>query len=313
MKKRFFAAPLAMALGLGGCSLARDEEQTKLPLNDQLAGMYITMESETGEIPAWDADTMGMEPLHSFQSEGEKLYADRVETPDTTDDGVSDPKDSWAFPGDYGLSFLVFYERATEESEGFWTGNRDPEIADGHIGTKTGDKGTQTELEGTIYVSDTVKSGELSLFVNPVYQTPDGMLYALGTAPVGSDAATMGGTTQTLSQEAEITLANGVKTCGGTMTLHIERVTLPERYVVLEMGGENQVLRSAEYAPEEMPEVYTPGADTAYLILESRGAEKTVRTVYSPDDESKTMDTFSPGRYGICIKGYTRIEWEGSL
>ena len=60
-----------------------------------------------------------------------------------------------------------------------------------------------------------------------------------------------------------------------------------------------------------MPEEYVPGADAAYIILEARDGEATTRTVYSPGDEGSVMDTFYPGQYGLCIKGYTRIEWEG--
>lgn len=312
MNKRIFAALLALTmLTSAGCSLATEGTAAGLPVNDQLVGMYITMESETDQIPAWDAEEMGMEPLHSFQSEGKKLFANRVETPDTTDDGVSDPKYSWAFPGDCGMAFATFYESSTDKQGGFWNFISAPEFAGGHKGTYVSEEGTRIEMECTLYVADTVKPGELSLFANPVYQTPDGMLYALGTSPMGSDAATMYGTSQTVSQETEITLADGVKTTGGTVTLHIETVTLPESYVILEMDAQNQVIRTTEYTPEQMPEEFTPGSDTAYLILENRGAEKTVRTVYSPDDEVAVMDTFSPGRFAICIKGYTHIDWEG--
>lgn len=315
MKKRIFAVLLTvMILMSTGCSLATGDTADGMPVNDQLVGMYITMSSETGDtgrIPVWDEEVMGMEPLHYFQSQGKKLYAQRIETPDTTDDGVADPQYSWQFPGDCGLTFMTFYEPDDSEYGGFWNFVQDPEMASGKKHISNTNERTSLELEATIYVADTVELHELTLYLNPVYQTPEGEIYALGTAPMGSDASSMYGTSETISQQINTTMADGQKTSGGSVTLYIERAVLPERYVILEMDEDNQVLRTAEFTPEEMPEEFVPGEGTAYLILESRGAEKTVRTVYSPDDEGNVMDTFSPGRFGICIKGYTRINWEG--
>ena len=311
--KKFIVWILAACL-LSGCQLATLSTGDGLPVNDQLVGMYITMSGDdTSNIPAWDEEAMGMEPLHTFQSQGKKLYAQRVETPDVTDDGVSDPRQNWQFPGDYGLTFITFYEPDDSLYGGFWNYVNDPELSGGRKHVKSSDDGTSIELEAIVYVADTVKLHELTLYLNPVYQTPEGEIYALGTAPMGYDAASMYGNSETISQETSTTLPDGIKTTGGSVTLRMEKVVLPEVYVILEMDEHNQVIRTNEYTPEEMPETYTPGADAAYVILESRGTEKTVRTVYSPDDEVAVMDTFSPGRFGICIKGYTRISWEGEV
>lgn len=319
MKRRILGALLAAATVMStGCCLAREGSGSS-PMNDQLVGMYVTV-SVKGELgpdgtqyyeSVWDSEEMGMEPLHTFQSQGEKLYARRVETPDTTDDGVSDPRYAWEFPGDYGLVHLTYYESAAEDSEGFWNSIRDPELSGGHTRIGNQDGLTQIDLESTLYIADTVELDDLTVYMNPVYQTPEGELYALGTGPMGIDASSLEGYTETVSQKVTVMLPDGVKSSGGSITLRGETVVLPGLYVILEMDQHNELLRHSEYTPEQMPDTYTPGADTAYLILEARSDGKTVRSVYSPDDESAVMDTFYPGRYGICVKGYTHIEWEG--
>ena len=116
------------------------------------------------------------------------------------------------------------------------------------------------------------------------------------------DEATMDGCSASISQTGED---------GCTATLTIHQVVLPELYVVIEMDKNNQPLGRYEFTPETMPGNYFPGPETAYIILESVG-EENVRSIYSPDDSISVMNTYHPGAYGLCIKGYTTIFWEGT-
>ena len=129
-------------------------------------------------------------------------------------------------------------------------------------------------LNATIYGTEDTNA---VIQMNPVYQTPDGEVYVLSDKPMSYDVATMDGCSASISQTGE----DG---CTATLTI---------RHVVL-------------------PETYTTGADAAYLILEARAGKNTTRTVYSPGDESPAMDPYRPGQYGLCIKGYTTIFWEGA-
>lgn len=294
--KRLFAIILAVCL-LSGCSLAQvgSGEVTE----HELTGMFLTLTVDNGDgtiTDVWDAEKAGMEPLHVFAMEGEKLYAERVE---------KDDRVYYEFPEGLGLSCFCYYVFSDEEGETYRADTTDPELKDCHRSTHVSN-GTTNTLEATIYATaDT----NVSVHMNPVYQTPEGEVYALGTAPGGWDAASMYGCTKTLSQETKINMGSETVN-GGTVKLTIERVILPDTYIIIEMSADNTVLKSTEYAPEAMPETYTPGPDTAYILLEAAG-EETVRTVYSPADQSAVMDVFTPGAYGLCIKGYTRIEWEG--
>lgn len=308
MKRKLFAMLLAMAMALSGCSLAlnTDEDGTT---KDQLVGMYITFSNGTDDI--WDTEEMGMEPIHTAMSDGKKLAAQQVRQEIELYDGILTTQNPYLFPGDYGIVCMTFYEKATEENGGFWNNVTDAEFADNTKRIGTVNDSTHINLESTIYVSDALETHDLYLYMNPVYQTPEGEVYALGTTPVGWDGVSMYDCSKTISQEINGTLPDGMKAGGGSVTLTVKKAVLPECYVILEMDDNNQIIKTTEYAPADIPEEYVPTAGAAYLILESRGAEKTTRTVYSPDDASAVMDTFYPGRHGICVKGYTHINWEG--
>ena len=129
---------------------------------------------------------------------------------------------------------------------------------------KTTDEESFIELSAVIYVD--ARATDLALHLNPVHQTPEGEVYALGTFPAGFHAVSMSGCPQTLSQTVETTIGE-IRVSGGSVTLEIQAVNLPEKYVIVEMDGENTAVCSAEYAPEEMPKVYEPREETRYLLV----------------------------------------------
>lgn len=283
--KRIFALILAVCM-LAGCSLAKPGKSGQ----DKLTGFFVTVSCKEGDtmVDLWDEEATGMEMISNHDLAGQKLYARRME---------GDPV-VYEFPEGCGLSCFSY----DVEENGEITYRSDtvsPEIEvtmEYHAGTEIPYR-MYAELYGT-------KDTHAVIQMNPVYQTPDGEVYVLSDKPVSYDVATMDGCSNTLSQT--------IKDYGYTATLTIRHVVLPENYVIIEMNEENQPLRQAEFAPGELPESYTPGADAAYLILEARAGEDTTRTVYSPGDENTAMDTYRPRQYGLCIKGYTRIEWEGT-
>lgn len=281
--KRIFALILAVCM-LAGCSLAKPGKSGQ----DKLTGFFVTVSHKDGDTMRdhWDADATGMEMISNHDLAGQKLYARRIEGNPVV----------YEFPEGCGLS--CFSYDVEEGQESYRSNTISPEI-DAHLGFYAGTE-MPYRMEATVYGT---RDSDAVICMNPVYQTPDGEVYVLSDKPMSYDVATMDGCSASISQTGED---------GCTATLTIRHVVLPEKYVIIEMNEENQPLRQAEFAPGELPETYTPGADAAYLILEARAGENTTRTVYSPGDESTAMDTYRPGPYGLCIKGYTRIEWEGA-
>lgn len=294
MKKRFFVVLLTIILIMStGCQLAQEDSGTVVP-TDQLVGMYVTLSDAPGY--EWDAEATGLaEPLHYFASQGQRIYADA----------------EYNFPEGMGLLATTYYVQTEDRTQSYWSSNASDGISDAHSSIYTENDVTSVCFEATIYVADT--AGELSLFMNPVYQNANGQLYALGTAPMGYQAASMDGCAETISQEIQTDLGSEFQTSGGSVTMHIEVIQLPERYVLIQVSQDHALLRSEEFAPEEMPETYTPASDCAYLILESYSADgKVQRTAYSVDEGTEFMDIFYPMESGICQKGRTKIVWEGA-
>ena len=281
--KRIFALLLAICM-LSGCSLAKPGKAGQ----DKLTGFFVTVSCKEGDtmVDLWDEEATGMEMISNHDLAGQKLYARRMEG-DTV---------VYEFPKNCGLSCFSYH--VEEGQEPYRSNTISPEI-DAHLGFYAGTE-MPYRMDAVVYGT---RDSDAVICMNPVYQTPDGEVYVLSDKPVSYDVATMDGCSASISQTGED---------GCTATLTICHVVLPENYVIIEMNEENQPLRQAEFVPGELPETYVPGADATYLILEARAGEDTTRTVYSPGDESTAMDTYRPGQYGLCIKGYTRIEWEGT-
>ncbi len=279
--KKLLAILLAVCL-LSGCSLAVPGAVGE----DHLTGFFVTVSREVDgtTVEFWDEEATGMKPISYHYLKGRKLYAERIE---------GDPV-TYELPEGCGLSCFGYDVEVNGEVT-YRSNTVSPEIdvtLEYFMGTEI-----PYRMDAVVYGTG---DPELVLTCNPVYQTPDGSVYVLSAEP-GSFATDAVGSAWT-GREAR---TDG-KGCAYTLT--IERVVLPECYVIIEMSEGHEPLRRSEYAPGALPEVYHPGADAAYLILEARSGEDTVRSAYSPGDE--TMDTYYPGEYGLCIKGYTIIEWE---
>lgn len=289
--KRIFALIMTICL-LSGCSLARTGKAGP----DELVGFFVTVSLEENgtTVDIWDEEAAGMGMISDYTLAGQRLYAKRT-------DGA---QVSYEFPAGCGLSCFI-YDVFDEDGDAYRSQTVSAEIDVVNLAYHAGEP-SRYELEGTLYATADTRA---VIRMNPVYQTPNGDVYVLSDKPTGYQVH--GGSGWSAFQTQEYAVDKGYTTYqGSTVTLSVEYVTLPETYVIIEMSEANEPLRQSEYAPGELPETYTPGADAAYLLLEARAGEGTVRSVYSPGDESVEMDTFSPGEYGFCIKGYTRIEWE---
>lgn len=284
MKK--IAAILLVVCLMSGCTLATDIMKGA----DELTGFLVTVSVKDGDtiVDIWDEEATGMEIISNHNLKGQKLFAKRIEGNPVV----------YEFPEGCGLSCFSYDVDTEDPGEAYRSNTISPEIdvrLEYHVGTSTAYR-----MDAVLYGTE---DSNAIIAMNPVYQTPEGEVYVLSDEPLSYDVATMDGCSNSLSQESSD--GNGC-----SVKLTIEHVVLPETYVIIEMDGNNQPLRQSEYVPEAMPETYTPGADAAYLILEARDGADTLRTVYSPGDAEVRMDTYYPGRYGLCIKGYTTIEWE---
>lgn len=285
--KRILALILMICL-LSGCALAVPGRAGR----DDLSGFLITMNRQIdGEwVDVWDEEAAGMKMISNHTLAGQKLYARQA-------DGEHI---SYEFPEGCGLYSFTYAEYRNGELRSRSTA-ASPEVGTEHFALDLGEP-LRFDMETVIYATRDTKA---TIFVNPVYQTADGEVYALSDKPTGYQVLGEDGGFMAL-------LTQGEEDSQTRVRVTVKYVVLPESYVVIEMDENDCLLRQSEFAPGELPESYAPGSDAAYLILEARAGADTVRTVHSPGDKEATLDTYYPGQYGFCIKGYTKIEWEGA-
>ncbi len=283
--KRLFALMLAVCL-LSGCALAVPGRAGR----DDLSGFFITVEREIdgSRVELWDREAAGMKMISDHDLAGQRLYAKRLDGERT----------NYEFPEGCGLFAFTYAQFADGEPISRTTTSSrevDMERFVLHLG-----KPLRFEMEAVLYATGHTKA---RICVNPVYQDPNGEVYVLSDKPIGYQVQGGEGFSALLTQ--------GEEEAQTWVQVRVEYVVLPETYVVVEMDKNDRPLGQREFTPGELPEVYTPGTDTAYLILEARAGQNTVRTVHSPGDEEAALDTYYPGQYGFCIKGHTKIKWEG--
>ena len=290
--KKLIAMLLTVCL-LSGCSLAVSGQSVK----GELVGFFVTVKLTDGDdsVQIWNEEAAGRGFFNDFSIgyKDRKLFAQR-------NDDASVP---YEFPEGCGLSWFS-YDGFKNGEPSYRSNFSSPEIAQTMLEYYPASV-SHFEMEAVIYA---VEGTEAVLYFNPVYQTATGEVYALNEDQPGIGVDGQQTWSYSLYQ-AEATKKGDLTYQNNKLELKLEYVVLPECYVIIEMDENSQPLRQAEFAPGQMPETYTPGGDAAYLILEARAGEDTLRYAYSPAEEDRNMDTFYPGDFGLCIKGYTTIQW----
>jgi hypothetical protein len=319
MKRRviIFVLGVCLTLALTGCQLAK-ENLDETTAEDRLVGVFVT----TQYLDLLDLDGYLQDNLDSFSGgdvtlstedvkpyEG-KLYAklfSRTVTNEETGEAIE--TEEYAFDVE-GICFFAPTIPAKDGNESYVTTNFDEAIADSHLKLSDGDAEASLALEGTIY-SALATHAETTFYINPVYQSADGSVYAVsGNGVHGNNLANM-----TYSQSIEGTVStveNGkahTHRCSAALTF--QGMIAPNRIVVLQMSEESVVLSKAEFAPNALPEAFELDAETAYLVVESHGdgatSAEVVRAIYERGNEQ--METFRMREDGICIKQNTTLIW----
>lgn len=340
MNKRILAMVLVAALTFAGCSLATEKVREEEPqgLNwgptqsetdgsslmeirqlmgggasgdDLFVGMLITLDhfytpGQEGytPLPEWNAADTGMnEPLHYASNQGKRLYAQKSKTAGA--DGVE--WDSWVFPEGAGISFFLCFANYETFPDARVRTEAGPEIGDHQSYLNSGLDCDAVALEGKLYVDK--NATDLAIFCNPVFESREGEIYALGATPCGYHAVSMTGCSQTIRQQID-TMIGTRKINGVSVTLEIETETLPKGYAVVEWDDDHNMVKKTEYAPGELPDEFYPSEKTAYLVLETYTEDGTTRKVFSPGDLTQIMVSFGPTPVGILRQQGTDIIWE---
>jgi hypothetical protein len=233
--------------------LAREDAGDESLTGDKFVGVYITFK-----------------PLHYFSAEN--TY-DGINNPDSEprfyatakqvdDDGYKST--TFEFEGIDGIPLFRAIVLGANEEESYRTSIVGPEIMSSSIAyTDAG-----TSLTGSIYV---VESTEVVLRLNPVYQTKDGKIYML-PGETGLFISKGAAYKTTLFETTTVT-ENGEETTSKTsVELSAEVVSKPVKEIIKEVNSRDEIIRTTEITPENIPDAIHLQPDCAYAIVETHSS-----------------------------------------
>lgn len=312
-------AAVSVLFTLTGCQLAKEdmkEEKTK----DSLIGVFITDEYlDLFDMKGYledHMDSFSNQPIQVEDNSGkykERLYAVLKDT-EQLDEETSEKRSikEYAFEDIEGL-FLIAPNMHSDKGDDYITSNFSEGVSDAHFGTYFGDEENKVTLDATIYLASGMN--QKAQYVNPVYQSSDGSVYALsgqGISVVDDTQSGGGEISQKLEESLTVTENGKSKKKTTIINLSIKNAQSPEKIAVILMDHNNCILSREEYEPGKLPKAITPNKKTDYIILETYsidldGAEKITRTFYTKDDLN--LQSFVKLENNILAKKDTSIQW----
>ncbi len=237
-----------------------------------------------------------------------RLYADLTETLHTDEEtGEFFVSKEYVFDGVDGIRLIA--PRITDEAGSYSGTTVDEGISDASVSFLSTDQGEHISLKGTIYVAS--GSGLDSFYFNPVYQSPDGRVYAVSGHGVFWDSQEIPGASWStkLTENREASADDGAGSSSGTeVEVTVQLINQPESTALLQFGGDHALLNETTYQPGALPERLDILPDTEFILLETTSTEGVSRTLF------QRADAYAYAFYcrddGICIKQSCQIVWE---
>lgn len=201
-----------------------------------------------------------------------------------------------------GLEGIRCFFTLQEDGEGsYYATTADVSASDRRVNYISSDSGERVEQELTLYMQS--RPGELTVFVNPVYQSGNGRVYVQTGNGFITPTDTAGqSSSSSLSEDYSYTDGRKTVTDSSSVIVNFKVIDGPESVRILEFDSENALISEKEYSADEMPDSYKPNAKTAYIIIESG-----TRELYQPMDEY--LESFSGADNGLLVKHQTEIKW----
>ena len=307
---------LIFAAGLCGFTLAQPDASENAQ-NDRMIGVLITTEYlDLFDVEGYLSDNIGkMSGGDITISDDNSKYQDRLYatlkdkrlTSEYSGEVVTTKE--YVFEGVRG--FPYFYYTITDGTETYNTASGNEAVSDGHTDISVTDEGESVTLDGTIYVAST--GGNVTYYMNPVYQSSDGRVYAMSGSGMSFDGDSEGMTcSHTIDSSTTVTENGEKKTHSISVKTTISVMNPPRRVSVLQFDSDDAILSREEYLPGSLPETITPKQGCSYIILETiktspNQGETVSRTLYQMEDE--TLENFYLRDDGVCVKQSTALKW----
>lgn len=308
---------IAIIISLTGCQLAiEDMQESENP--DILIGAFITFEP----LILFDNDSYINENIDKIMSGKDqyidtskykgRLYAKLVKRT-YTNEYTNEPSETskYVFEDIEGITYIA---ATISDSDGIYTlASSSDGISDGHTKVTGGNTQKEINLEGTIYVS--ISSTNRAFYINPVYQSSNGDVYAVtGSGYISGDTESEGSVfSQTLEDNKTITENGITKTQKSSVKISISYIHSPFKISIYQMDKNNSIVRHNNFVPDEVPDNISLDSDTDYIIVETHKYNDENNLVISREIHDKDEDyinTFYCMENGICSKKYVKLIWQ---
>lgn len=293
-KGRFFGLILGFSTAavLSGCSLAREEPETG---EDRLIGVFLTREYLGGGTAELKVDWKGNVSFgeNSGRIPGEIRWEE------------GEPRVIFPEVEGYGIYQVSLREEASQRDIEH---NLIEEIF-GESKVNVGDE--EDSMETMVYLEP---GGRQNIYLNPVYQTPQGEIYLQPGTGLSWDMTAGASVSSSVAEERREKKNGEEKRKRTEFTVKVVCTVTDRPTEILLMGEEDNVLRRVSGEELERilsadePGLRVPG-ETAYLIVERPEAKGgVVREICSRGEEF--ISFLQPWKEGYLRTEYLSVVWE---
>ncbi len=328
--KRILTVTLAALLLLtaSGCQLAREDLAGGEIQGDKLIGVFVTEEHlDLFDIERYVSDNYGKMNIGGNNVIGgdtsayeNRLYAALVSrTLISEETGEPSEMLEYVFEGVEGYSFFMPTITDPETGDSYRSQSSDGAISDAKVALASHGEDEDITLEGTIYYPIILNNGNFNFaaYVNPVYQSLDGSVYALAGDGIssGGNAGTGGKFTYTLDNSTTVTENGTEKTMSASISISVAAMFPPEKIVIAQLDEASAIVSRKEYEPGTLPYELSVDDGTEYIIVETHSLDENGeplvgREMYNSADDSATgFTSFYCREDGICAQKYTALNW----
>ncbi len=308
----------SLMISLNGCSLAKKDAGNDA--KDTLIGAFITDDClDLFDMDTYlndNASTIFRNQNTTVNNSGEyisPLYAtiDRRNHRDPTYWKIS-------FDGISGLNLLAPVQTEKDGTLCLTIKSSDG-ICDISSNLHELDNGSETTLAGTIYMTPQAAVKNSAYYVNPVYQSADGKIYAVPGSGISADSFSEEGQVMStsFSDQTNTAKAGQTRTEKSSVTIRFASMFEPVKITLVQMDKENKVVKQEVFIPGNLPEELTAEKDTAYFLIKTEkktpdGTTVIARSIYEQkaSEEEDPLETFFAADNGIIAKQHTVVTWK---
>lgn len=303
------AFAILMAGTMGGCTLAVPDAGTEGG-SDRLIGVFITTEF----LDLYDMESYLNDHASSLVNDGsitlgnDSKYEGKLVA--NVEKGEDDSPSEWKISfGDTEGQYMLMPVSTDENGEKYMGNLCSDGINEPYLQSNVSDDEEEQELSGTIY--EVADGTEKTWYVNPVYQTEDGKIYAVtGNGYSNGGRDTEGSTmAATLSGESTVTENGRSQKESSKVTVQFAIMYKPVKTIICQMSDSNQVLKRDEYEPTAVPDTLKVEPETAYIMEETQKEAPSGKTVTShsivdlnSEEEETCLETWYSLDNGLICK-----------